>query len=36
MLSASSAPKSWTFFWWQDGQNQRPLQGKANRRSSLQ
>ena len=29
-------PKSWTFFWWQDGQNQRPLQEKANRRSSLQ
>jgi len=28
--------ESWTFFWWQDGQNQRPLQEKANRRSSLQ
>jgi hypothetical protein len=26
MLSASSAPKSWTFFWWQNGQNQGPLQ----------
>ena len=36
ILSASSALKSWTFFWWQDGQNQRPLREKANRRSSLQ
>jgi len=34
MLSAGSAPKSWTFFWWQEEQNQRPLQEKANRRSS--
>ena len=24
MVSVSRAPKSWTFFWWQDGQNQRP------------
>jgi hypothetical protein len=25
MLSASSAPKSWTFFWWQDGQKVKDL-----------
>jgi hypothetical protein len=24
MLSAGSATKSWTFFWWQEGQNQGP------------
>jgi hypothetical protein len=29
-------PEELDFFWWQDGQNQRPLQEKANRRSSLQ
>ncbi len=31
-----SAPKSWTFFWWQEGQNQRPLQENASRYSCLQ
>jgi hypothetical protein len=31
MVSVSRAPKSWTFFWWQEGQNQRLLQEKASR-----
>lgn len=29
MVSVSNAPKSWTFFWWHEGQNQRPLHENA-------
>ena len=36
IVSVRSAPKSWTFFWWQDGQNQRPLHENAKRYSCLQ
>ena len=36
IVSVSNAPKSWTFFWWQDGQNQRPLQEKASKYSCWQ
>ena len=32
----SRAPTSCTFFWWQDGQNQRPLQENASRYSCVQ
>ena len=36
IVSVSNAPKSWTFFWWHDGQNQRPLHENASRYSCLQ
>jgi hypothetical protein len=31
-VSASSAPKSYTFFWWQQGQNQRPLHENGSKK----
>jgi hypothetical protein len=36
IVSVMREPKSWTFFWWQEGQNQRPLQEKGRRYSVVQ
>jgi len=35
-VSASRAPKSCAFFWWQEGQNHRPLQENASKYSWAQ